>query len=191
MKIRLIRKAVLPSLALLAPCGAAPAWAQGSGTGSSAAGTAAVQVVRPLTAQTLADLDFGLVASDAKGSVTIAAGSVSARFAGAARNACGDTGSCPAAHPARFAVTGESSRSYRIAVPERLTLTGAGPGGGVSSAIIVAMTVKTASRPASGPEGMLDKAGRDTFEMGGTLELPSEQQPARYIVHVPVIVTYS
>jgi len=162
-----------------------------TGQTSNATGAAAAQVVKPIAAVSLADLDFGLVSSDTAGSVTIVAGEKTARYSGGARRACDQAQTCPAEHPARFLVTGESGRSYRVAVPDRLTISGAQGDGQGATLFAVALTVKTASRSADGPEGTLDAQGSDTFEIGGTLRLPAMHETARYTVSVPVIVTYS
>lgn len=184
-----VASAAVFSAAVLGSAGTA--LAAPTGQTSQATGAAAAQVVRPIAAVSLADLDFGLVSSDAAGSVTVVAGEKTARYAGGARRACDQAQACPAEHPARFLVTGESGRSYRVAVPDRLTISGMQGDAQGPTLFAVALTVKTASRSADGTEGTLDAQGSDTFEIGGTLRLPAKHDAARYTVSVPVIVTYS
>jgi hypothetical protein len=178
-------------LAAVALCQGTAARADTTGAKAVANGSAAAHVAEPLAVAALSDLDFGMVASSGAGTVTVAPGVSAARFGGAARKACTGDDPCPQAHPARFSVTGESGRSYRITLPESLAITGRRNGGESPSLLVVKMTARTASRPAAGPEGALDRAGSDTFEVGGTLEIAEPQPPAHYTVTVPVIVAYS
>ncbi len=177
--------------ALLAP---APALAGGSA--ASAAGVAAATVAGPVAVRQLADLDFGVVAADAgsAGAVVLAPGLASAAYGGGARRGCHGGADCPQPHAARFEVSGEAGRAYTIAAPENIAIAGdaAAAGNGAMPPVlqVEALRFRSASRPGAGGAGRLDAAGRDSFEMGGTLRVPAALPPARYRVSVPVIVTY-
>jgi len=183
------RLAALSALSALAITGMAMP-AKADTRTSAAQGAAAATVARPLAVTGIEELDFGMVASSGAGAVVIPAGEDLATFAGSARSACKGGGDCPAPHPARFVVTGEQSRTYRIALPRELRV----PGGSASQAIadlrVGDFVVRTASRPEAGARGRLDPAGRDTFLVGGTLHIPAALPPGRYAVPVPVVVTY-
>lgn len=173
---------------------AAPALAQGGS--ASATGAASATIVAPIAVRQIADLDFGVVAAGASqaGSVTILPGISAARYDGSARQSCGAGGKCPAPHFASFEVSGEAGRAYTIATPASVAIGGDALGDGVGAAPVLrveAIGLRSASRPGAGPAGTLDPAGRDRFDLGGTLRLPATVAPARYRVSIPVIVTYS
>ncbi|MBS0253896.1 MAG: DUF4402 domain-containing protein [Proteobacteria bacterium] len=159
---------------------------------ATALGQAGAEVVTPITVTSLADLDFGVIAtSGLSGTVTVQAEG-GASFAGGAAGLC-DGSSCAAPHPARFAVSGEANRTYVVAAPATIIVTGTpiGPGGGTAPDLVIGgLTVRAASRPGAGSGGMLDGQGADTFTVGGTLALPGQLPPARYRAVVPVVVTY-
>jgi hypothetical protein len=157
---------------------------------AQAQGHAVVRVVRPIAVAGIEDLDFGMVASSGPGTVAVAPGAGLATFGGSARRACIGGGSCPGAHAARFQVAGESSRNYRIALPERLGVAGPASAHGGGQLTVADFTVRSASQPAAGAKGRLDQQGRDSFEVGGTLTIPAALPPGHYWVSVPVIVTY-
>jgi hypothetical protein len=177
---------------------ASPALA--AGTAASASGVAAATVVSPVAVRQIADLDFGLVASNAgsAGEVLIAPGGGQAAYSGSARRGCSGGASCPAPHAASFEVSGEANRTYSIAAPESVSVPGeaasatGGPGTALPQVLqIEAFRFRSVSRPEAGAAGRLDSAGCDRFELGGTLRVPAALPPARYRVTVPVIVAYS
>jgi len=171
---------------------AAPQAAQAASNTATATGIALATIIQPITVQMRANLDFGMVASAVSGSgtVIISPATGSASYAGSAAPACA-AAPCPKPHPAQFAVRGEAGRAYTIALPASVTLTNS-PQSGDSTALTVNMlTVRTHSRPAAGNAGLLDAAGADSFELGGTLILTPGLPSARYQVSVPVMVTYS
>ncbi len=172
-----------------------PAPALAGDVAASASGAAAAVVVGPVTVRQIADLDFGTVAADAAspGWVTLEPGGGGAIYSGGARQACGTGPSCPAPHAARFEVTGEAYRAYAIAAPDSLTLAGDAIEARSPAPVLTIerLRIRSASRPGAGPMGQLDAAGRDSFDLGGSLHLPSALAPARYRVSVEVIVTYS
>ena len=179
--------AALPATAFLP----LPAGAQEHG--ATATGEASAAIVQPLSVRQLADLDFGIVASDAAagGSVAVSPGS-DVRYLGRVRNGCGGSGDCPVPHTAQFSVTGEMGRSYAIEVPERLAVSGVSATGQAIAPVLVVsgFSVKTESWPDSGAAGELGPGGSDRFELGGTLNVPAGLRPARYSTTVDVLVTY-
>lgn len=160
---------------------------------ASATGTASAAVVAPITVRQIADLDFGVIAAGPgqAGSVTILPGLSDARYRGGARQACSASNECPTPHFASFEVSGEASRAYTIAAPTSVVLGGEESGNSGLTVRVDAIALRSVSRPDAGPAGRLDPAGRDRFDLGGTLRLPAETAPARYRVSIPVIVTYS
>lgn len=170
---------------------ATSALAASSGATATATGSVSARIVRSLAATTLENLDFGVIGSSGAGTVIVAPGDRSPRYTGAARRNCAGLDACPTAHAARFSVRGESGRSYRIAVPDRLAIVGGPAEGPARGLLVVALVARSASRPGESPEGTLDHSGQDTFEVGGTLSMPSALPPAHYTISVPVIVTYS
>lgn len=186
------RRAVTAALLLLAasPWSAAPALANSTPASATATGQAEARVVHPLTVTAIDVLDFGMAASSGQGTVTVSAGSSPASYGGSARAACTGAGACPQPHPAHFEVTGEKDRDYRIALPDRLRISAAGPERGDAELLVTAFTVRSASRPVSGSKGALDGNGRDSFKVGGTLQISGALAPGHYTVSVPVVVTY-
>jgi hypothetical protein len=160
------------------------------GTTSQAQGQALAQIVRPLTVAGIQDLDFGMVASSGPGSVVIAPGAAGATYGGRARSACTGSDPCPPAHPARFEVSGEALRYYRIALPERLGIAASPTTQAGGEVIIAGLAVRTANQPGAGTRGRLGATGSDAFEVGGTLIIAAALPPGHYRVTVPVTVTY-
>jgi hypothetical protein len=186
------RRAVLTAFLLLAafPWSAAPALANSPSSAVSATGQAEATIVRPLAVTAIDVLDFGMAASSGPGTVTVSAGSSSASYGGSAREACTGAGACPQPHAARFEVTGEMGRDYRIAVPDRLRISAVGPQRGDAELVVTAFSVRSASRPSAGAKGLIAANGRDSFEVGATLMISGALAPGNYSVSVPVTVTY-
>ncbi len=180
----------LAMLLAMAGCLASPrAKAQVSTTGSASA-----QVIALLTATSLVDLDFGSVGGieGAPGTVIVDPAGEGAHYTGGARAVCGRVSSCPVPHPARFAVSCEAGRAYRVAlsrsVMARADVVGA------PDLEVADLTLGTASRPSSGGRddnrGTLDGRGHDSFAVGGTLVLPRGTRPAHYQARIEVLVAY-
>lgn len=156
--------------------------------GATATGSSAARVIAPLAVAREEDLDFGTIslAPNAAGTVTVVPLGGGVRYGGSAEGIC--LLACPPPHPARFAVRGEPLRSYRVAVPPGLSI--AAPGGGSGSSVLIdALTIGTLSQRI-GEGGELSPDGLDSFEVGGTLHLPSGAPEGRYTAEVPVIVSY-
>jgi len=177
--------AVAGALALAA--WSAPALATGH---AAAAGVATATIIRPLRVIALAPMEFGDIThtSGASGTVTVAPGAAGAQFSGGAGAACSGSG-CAAAHAARFSVSGEPQRNYTVQLPATIVATGTGLAGGAAmpALTVEGLTVRSASS-ATAPR--LDAAGKDRFEVGGTITLPPDLPPARYRASFTVIVSY-
>lgn len=176
---------------------AMPAFAQSAM--STASGMATATIVRPIAVRQISDLDFGLVTSTGEaGSVTLQPGAPAARYSGSARLGCAADDECPVPHVSSFEVTGEANRSYTIAVPASVAITGETLSADRESRMtappavlrVEAIRLRSASRPEAGPAGRLDPGGRDRFDLGATLRIAGAVAPARYRVSIPVLVTY-
>ena len=188
----------LPLLTLAATLALLASPAQAAGNSATAMGLATAEVIAPITVTQSADLDFGVIVSSAlaSGTVLIAPGagqSSGAQYGGGVSAGCDPSLGCPVPHPAQFTVAGEANRSYAIAAPSSISITGEALNAGQSTPPVLTVngiTLRSASRPADGPAGQLDANGHDSFSLGGTLAVPPAVAPARYRVTLQVIVTY-
>lgn len=171
---------------------AAAAWLCGAPAQAreGAAGTASARVIAPLTTMPVADLDFGTVgvSGGGGGSVIVGPAEDGAAYSGSARAVCGQGTGCPRPHPARFDVSGEAGRTYRVALPR--SVSARADMAGAPDLEVADLALRTASQPATTNRGSLDAAGRDAFTVGGTLVLPRGTVPARYRAQIEVVVTY-
>lgn len=167
---------------LTAPAGASDR------AGADASGIAAAAIIQPITVAALEDLSFGTVAIGpaAGGTITVDPHTGSVAYAGAVDGVC-THGDCPA-RPAVFGVSGEPGRRYRIGAP---TASSAAPVSGHGPSLPVSdLTVAVASLPGDAPVGLLDAGGRDSFRMGGTLQLPAGTAAGLYRAELSVVVSY-
>jgi hypothetical protein len=173
--------AVLSALAM-------PVMAEASS--ATATGSASATVIQAISVVQEADLDFGVVAStpEQSASVTITAGNSVVRYGGGARQACKSNDKCPLPHAASLTVSGEPGRSYKVTAPESVGI--AGSDANAAALIVDKISLRTASRPGGSAAGLLDRAGKDRFDLGGTLHLPPGLVPARYRISVPVVASY-
>lgn len=181
---------VLAPLLLVPALLAGPAHA--GGLSSSSSGEARAQVIAPLVVTRESDLEFGAVFAGSSPGTVIVSTRGEATYTGGAQPAC-VSGACFAVRAAQFAVRGEAGRSYVVAVPTRLTATGTttdGSGREAEPLAVVAIEVRSSSRPAEPAAGQLDAQGQDRFEVGGTLEMPANLPSASYRATIPVVVTY-
>lgn len=166
---------------------------------ATASGAASADVISPIAVRKIRDLDFGVIAANggSAGSVTIAPGGSAAHYNGGAQEACSSNAHCPAPHFAQFEVSGEANRAYTIVAPARVTVAGEPTGDSLATTTVPPLLmiddirIRSASRPDAGRAGWLDSAGRDSFDLGGTLRVPAATPPAHFRVSVEVIVTYS
>lgn len=177
-------------LTLLAASPAAAA----SGTSASAQGVAAAVIVQPIVVTMITNLDFGMLTSSrtASGAVTVDSTN-SAHYSGGASPACLGGAGCPGIHASRFAVRGEAGRSYVVSAPSVVIASGTltGSAAAAPDLAIETLTVRTESRPESGPAGLLDVNGQDHFSIGGTLVVPAGTNAAHYQATLSVVVSYS
>lgn len=157
--------------------------------GMQASGRAEAEVVVPLRAVPLADLSFGsiVVGASGEGSVEVAPDGSPPRFANAARSGCSGQAEC-FAHPARFGISGEPDRSYRVSLPGSIVASGIRTGVGLP---VTDIQVRSLNDPTGKGEGRLDNAGRDVFFVGGTLRVPAGTRPDLFRADLSVIVTYN
>lgn len=164
--------------------------ARADGRTASATGMAQAQVVAPLVAVREADLDFGAIFATAVPGTVMVTGAGGLAYGGGVQPACAP-GACGNPHAARFAVNGEAGRAYLVSLPASVMATGTLADGGAAPALEVSeLTVRSASRPGAGAGGQLDAAGRDRFEVGGTLHVPGGTPAASNRATVAVIVSY-
>lgn len=156
--------------------------------GATASGRAQAEVVMPIRAVPLSDLSFGsvVIGSTGHGAVELAPDGSPPRYTNTARSLCsGETDCMP--HRAFFAVSGEPNRSYRVSLPRQIMAYGVRTGIGLP---VVNLDVRSSTAPSPMGAGRLDTAGRDSFFVGGTLEVPSGTRPDVFSAELPVIVTY-
>lgn len=158
------------------------------GTTASEAGQARARVVTNLQVAALAELQFGaiIVGVSETGAVTIGHGAGQATYLGSARSGCAEGGAC-APHPARFRVSGEASRNYRITIGAGVLARGQAWG---ETLEVRELTVMSANLASTQGDGRLDAAGIDYFTIGGTLEVPAGTAPDIFRADLPVTVAY-
>jgi len=172
------------------------AQAEQTANGQSVAfGTASARVIAPLSITELDDLDFGFVrgAAGSDSTVSISPFSAKPEYRGGAQNACAPGGTCPAAHPAGFSVTGEALHGYVVTLPGEISVATGNDGTrrSAGSLLITDLVIRTDSAPRSGNRGTLDSSGHDTFAVGGTLRLQPGVPPGHYRATVPLVVAYN
>jgi len=120
------------------------------------------------------------------GTVEVAPDGSQPRYTNTARSPC-STGADCMPHRASFGVFGEPNRSYRVSLPPQITAYGVRTD---VSLTVVGLEARSAHAPSVAGGGRLDKAGRDSFFVGGTLQVPAQTPPDVFRAEVPVIVTY-
>lgn len=152
-----------------------------------ASGSASASVVEPVRVKALSDLDFGCIAVSGDGSVRISAESGAGTYSGGVTRFDGGSGCRTSA--AEFLVTGQEGREYRIAIdPAAEARNVENP---VLRIAVTEMTGTSANEPSLNEAGRLDASGQDIVKVGGTLEVPAETTPGRYVAKIAVIVTYN
>lgn len=91
-------------------------------------------------------------------------------------------------HRASFDVSGEPRRSYRVVLPEQVIAYGVKTGAGL---VVGSLDMRSINAAASQGEGRLDNHGRDSFFVGGVLQVPAGTNPDVFRAELPVIVTYN
>ena len=151
-------------------------------------GQATATVIEPLSARPLQDLSFGTltVGQGAGGEVRVASTASQVEYSGTASPACGASGAC-APHPARFAVSGEAERAYRVQLPASVQARGSETGQELE---VSALEMQSRNQPAEGWRGTLDSAGEDEFAIGGVLNVPAATRPDTFRAELAVSVFY-
>ena len=153
---------------------------------SSAQGDASASVIEPLTATALEDLSFGAITVGTDGgTLVVAANGAGAQVGGSVRQMCSNAAQCQT-HPAHFAVSGEAGRSYRVNLPDSLLAQGDRTG---TSLTVDSLSFASRNR-STADGGQLDVDGKDTFSVGGTLQVPAGTPADIYRAQFPVIVSY-
>lgn len=155
---------------------------------ATASGSASASVIRPLAATALEDLSFGAItlgSSSAGGTVSVPPDGGAAAYGGSVRQLCSGGGPCQP-HPARFAVSGEAERTYRVDLPARIEAVGERSG---TSLPVTGLRLHSTNR-GSVTGGQLDSAGEDGFAVGGTLQVPAGTPADVYRAQFPVTVSY-
>lgn len=168
---------------------ASPADAAAAGTSSTATGLATATVIAPLAVVPRADLDFGVLSSDAGagGTATIAPYATSLSVSGSTRAQC-DASACIAPHAARFEVIGEAGRSYLVALPRAVSIVPASHPG--EPLRVTGFVLMTEHRVGIDGAGRLDESGQDGFEVGATVIVPPSTPAGHYRANLPIIVSY-
>ena len=155
----------------------------------TAIGSAQAEVVEPIRAVPLAELSFGSVAvsKGAEGSVRIAADGSQAQYMNAARLSCDGSAAC-APHRAMFEVRGGAGRAYRVTMPAYVIAYGARTGFGLN---VTDLIMQSRNSPGTREGGLLNERGRDTFYVGGTLQVPAGTRPDHFRADLPILVSYN
>lgn len=175
-------RAKLIAAALLAGLIALPTHTQAQ----SAAAHASVQVVAPLSVESAAELEFGMLRGGrSAGEVEVnASGSVASR--GGVELLDG-----PQPHPARFEVSGEPNRSYIVSMPQTVVVAPQGAAGDSTARRPVELTLVSSGGGQNGASSRLDASGADTIFVGGRITIAARMPAGRYAVELPVTVAYN
>ena len=155
---------------------------------SSQSGRATASVVHPLRASATEGLSFGafVIAPGQSGQITVSDAEGETVYSGSLRPVCQGRNAC-VPHPAAFAVTGQSDRTYGINLPLQLTITGEFTGSQMRIEALSATSQNDRSQPMS---GRLGRNGQDRFSVGGNLRIPENTRPDRYGGEFTVTVFY-
>ncbi|MDQ3223866.1 MAG: DUF4402 domain-containing protein [Gemmatimonadota bacterium] len=156
----------------------------GNPSGSTATGSFAANVRRPISISRASHLAFGTVVRPTTGSNTIAIDATSGTrsMAGGGNAALRSS----TTSRAQFTVTGESGQAFDItALPATVTMTS--PGGG---SIPVTLS-RTHTNPVSISGGSTSAAGTVTIGVGGSFTITSTTPTGAYSATFPITVTYN
>ncbi len=176
---RLSLIALAAFMALPGPVQAEPAIAEGR---------VSATIVEPLRAVPLEDLTFGTlsVGREAGGEVRVSAATSQAAYSGTAAPACAAATQC-APHAARFAVSGEADRAYRVEMPTDVFARGELTGQVLK---VSALEIRSRNQPAANWRGTLDPSGKDEFAIGGTLTIPAATKADSFRADLAIAVFY-
>lgn len=183
------RKLIIAAAAFLAASFSSPTSAAPGDT--SATGTSQASIVKPLQVRNISPLKFGSIETDGlqAGKVIIRPDNAQRRFVGGAHaSECLDGTNCEIRR-ARFAITGQEGRRYRITLPEIVPATSLASQG--TDLRVTDLTVSTKNGITTNNMSRLDYNGKDTAYIGGTLRVGTDAEPGSYTAQIDVIVTYS
>lgn len=148
----------------------AAAFAQGSATASA---NAFAKVITPIAITKTADLNFGTIISGPAGTVTVTPAGVETASGASVLNPN------PNVSAAQFNVTGEPSTAYSISLPTSITISNGSQ----------TMTVDNFSSNPT-PSGLLSGLGSQALQVGGRLNVLTNQATGSYSGVFSVTVAY-
>ena len=157
-----------------------------AGTGM-ARGEVSAAIVTPLRVEVLRELSFGCLAVSGDGVATVSPETGKATVSGGV-NAFTSGSECTA-EPAAFLVRGEQNRSYRFAMADSAMATNRS--GGPDELLVTDLSGLSEGRGSGGNSGLLDAVGEDRLLVGGSLQVPADTSPGRYVADVSVTVSYN
>ena len=161
-------------IAALGAALAAASFATSASAAATATATATAEVLETLTLTATGDLNFGQIAANTGGTVTVNANSTV--------SSTGTLISTGTRAPATFDVTGSANTSVAVTLPSAaVNLTRSG---GTETMSLAGFN--------SNPNGafQLDAGGTGSFSVGGTLTVANGQVPGSYSGTFPVSVEY-
>jgi hypothetical protein len=150
--------------------------------------TAGAVIITPLALTQVSALHFGVMAvTDGIAGTCILSTDGTTRTGTGGVNLSTQT---PAATVASYSVTGEADTPYAITVDNPITVTTLATGTGSTTMDIVPVA-KAASNSSEGFAGTLNGTGGDTFVIGGTLSVATDQVAGTYAGTFDVTVAYN
>lgn len=159
-------------------------------TGAAAVGLSSAEVVQPLMATKVSDLQFGTVLSgDQEGSVVVGWDGQT-RYRGGSQTPCLGA-ACAKPSPAVFTIHGAPGAGYSINLPASILATGrSSVGAALPPLLTTDLIAKIKSGSGVGNFGQLDEQGYDTIQIGATLVLPAKTAAGTYSADILVAVSY-
>lgn len=172
MKMNKIAVVVAAGLAVVSVC----ASAESGNIGTN------VQIVQSLTVAGVNDLSFGSFAKNSSG------GSVEVTVDGATYGNAGPQLSAGSA--GSFTVSGLPGVAYNYSIPASVQLTLGGVSTATPSRIITMSPTLGGAGSAQGGTRAMDTSGTDTYTIGGTIEVRSDQLVGSYLGSVTLTANY-
>jgi hypothetical protein len=171
-------KVTIMMACLACTAAAGPALAQ-----SSANGTGAISIIRPLAIAKDADLKFGTVVrpSSGSGSATVSTAGARSVSGGVAELSSGDT---PQA--AQFTITGEGGQSISVTIPASFTMAN-----GSDTLTVTTSNNLSGSASAQTLSNALGSAGSLVVRVGGSVAIPSTAVSGSYTGTFTVSAAYN
>jgi hypothetical protein len=144
---------------------------------SSATATATATIVTPISIANAGDMNFGNIAVSSSAGGTVVLAPAGTRTTTGSVTLPATTGTFSAAH---FNVTGNPNYSYAITLPSTPTT--------VTYAATNTMTVNVFTSDPT-PTGLLDGTGKQTINVGATLNVSAAQAAGTYVSGTPFTVS--